>query len=115
MKTILRTLAVLAILGWLLAWSAPASACPNCKEAIAAEDTGDPDNPAQAGISDLGRAYSISVLFMLGAFLSVLVGFGSAFYWLHRTAQRAPGHGAAMTGAVAAAERTADREQMATV
>ncbi len=90
MRTIFPTLVFLAALGLSLAWVSSASACPNCKEAIAAEGNDDGDGTPQTGVSDLGRAYSISVLFMLGAFLSVLIGFSSAFYWLYRSAQRVP-------------------------
>jgi len=94
MNTALRTFVVLAALGLLSTWVSSASACPNCKEAIAAEGNDDSDGAPQAGVSDLGKAYSISVLFMLGTFLSVLIGFSSAFYWIYRSAHRTPATGA---------------------
>jgi hypothetical protein len=56
-----------------LAAASSASACPACKEAVG--DT-------QA------RAYGYSIFFMLGTMLSVLGGFGGAFYVMCRREAR---------------------------
>jgi hypothetical protein len=59
-----------------------ASACPGCKEAVAATD--DENGTPANDFSEEGAAYSYSVLFMLGMMATLLGVFGTAFYRLTR-------------------------------
>jgi hypothetical protein len=89
MTTTCRALLVLTLFSLPLLWAGSASACPNCKEAVAAGDSDDLSGTSEGSVGTLGAAYSISVLFMLGSFLSVLTGFSTAFYLLARSAAKA--------------------------
>lgn len=62
-----RIVGALFALTLLLGFAAPASACPNCKEAVAAQ-------PEEAGA--IGNGYNYSVLFMMAMPFSLL-GLGS--------------------------------------
>jgi hypothetical protein len=61
------------------------SACPGCKEAVAAAD--DENGTPAKDYSREGAAISYSVLFMLAVPAMLLAGFGTAFYRLSRKAQ----------------------------
>ena len=63
-----------------------ASACPGCKEAVAASE--DENGTPEQSFSSIGAAYSYSVLFMLGMLFTMLLGFGGAFYRLYRKQAR---------------------------
>jgi len=83
----------LAVRGFVLAlvlvavgvMAARVSACPGCKEAVAAAD--DENGTPAKDYSREGAAISYSVLFMLAVPAMLLAGFGTAFYRLSRKAQ----------------------------
>src|SRR5262245_21009241 len=76
-RTCLLVAAVVAC--WLLAAEA-ASACPSCKEALAAD----------AGGGDLISGFFWSILFMLSMPFLILASFGAYFYYLLRRARATP-------------------------
>jgi hypothetical protein len=71
-RSIRRLVPVLA----LLACSSPVSACPNCKEAVAAQ-------PSE--MQNMARGYNYSVLLMLGMPFTLL---GTGAYAVARAAKR---------------------------
>ena len=73
----LRSWRILPIFAVALLFSASsASACPNCKEAVAAQDTSTPEGKAAASGSLMGGGYNYSVLFMM-AMPFALLGTGA--------------------------------------
>ncbi len=68
-KPLLSALALFLLLG-----ASQASACPNCKEAVAAQDSGQGGQPP----SSMGNGYNYSVLFMM-AMPFALLGTGAFF------------------------------------
>ena len=61
-----------------------AAACPGCRDALASQ--GNPNGSPWDGFQgDTGKAFSYSVLFMLGTFLTMLFGFGGVFWWKFRS------------------------------
>jgi hypothetical protein len=94
-----RRLVLLAIALLTLAGTAPAHACPMCKDTVA-----DPGNTADASPTasgditsagaatttpQLGDAFSYSVLFMLAVPYTLLAATGTTAYVLYRRAHRA--------------------------
>lgn len=80
-----------------VALSLPVNAygCPGCKEALNPEEPNNSPSESEKGLdsgiaalSAEGRAYSLSVLFMLGVPALLLVGFGGGFYLLCRRNHR---------------------------
>jgi len=80
-----RAILVPLLLASFLLVAPTASACPGCKEAVAAAD--DENGTPEQSISRAGAAYSYSVLFMLGMLFTMLLGFGGAFYRIYRKAR----------------------------
>lgn len=71
LKLITRLLPLFAAVMFLLLAASVAMACPNCKEALAAND------PAQSGVM---KGYFYSILFMLAVPFTTLGGFGLYMY-----------------------------------
>ena len=91
MQTTMRILGLLSIAIALLALVQTASACPNCKEAVAAQDTDDLSGNSEGPVGAVGAAYSYSVIFMLLMPILLLTGYGAAFYRLaHATPKTGP-------------------------
>lgn len=84
MNTTARILGLLAIATALLAFVPTASACPNCKEAVAAQDTDDLSGNSEGPVGSVGAAYSYSVIFMLCMPILLLTAYGTAFYRMAR-------------------------------
>jgi hypothetical protein len=84
----IRIVLTLTILCGLL-WPEYASACPGCKEAVAAEgESGLGDEAASTeGWINPAYAYSYSVLFLLGMPVLILAGFATACYRACRKSQ----------------------------
>ena len=81
------SVAVLAVL-LIVCCESIASACPNCRDALAQND------PAGAGVA---RGYALSIMFMLSMPYLIFVGLGTYFYLLVRQARkRALAHAVAL-------------------
>ena len=78
-KSLARTglFAAMVVACWLIAAEA-ASACPSCKEALAADSSG----------GDLISGFFWSILFMLSMPFLILTGLGTLMYWSVRNARR---------------------------
>jgi len=91
MKTAVRILGLLAVVIALFAFVPTASACPNCKEAVAAQDSDDLSGNSEGPVGAVGAAYSYSVVFMLLMPILLLTAYGAAFYRLaHATPKTGP-------------------------
>jgi hypothetical protein len=77
---LLRTLVIGTVMTVGLAAAPAARACPNCKDAIAAQDGGDLEGTPEENFSNVGAAYSYSVMFMLTMPGLVLGGLSLACY-----------------------------------
>ena len=77
----LRRILSVAALALLLAvsYQSIATACPNCKDALAQND------PTSAG---LARGYALSIMFMLSMPFLLTAGLGTYFYLLVRQARK---------------------------
>lgn len=75
-----RGLAFAAAIFAALSLPNSASACPKCKEAVAAQSNG----------QGLQRGFQYSILFMLAAPFGILTGLGGYFWWEVRRARRLP-------------------------
>lgn len=64
---------------FVLVVTSTASACPNCKDALADND------PSYSGAV---QGYFWSILLMLSTPILILAGLGSYFYWLVRQAKK---------------------------
>lgn len=100
---LLRTVLIGAVVTFGLATAPAARACPNCKDAIAAQDGDDLEGTPEENFSNAGAAYSYSVLFMLAVPGLVLGGFSLACYRvIHATRPAAPPEAAGGDGLVLA-------------
>jgi hypothetical protein len=91
MKITLRVVVWLAACAILVASVPAVSACPNCKEAVAAGDTDDLSGNSEGPVGAVGAAYSYSVIFMLCMPILLLTAYGAAFYRMaHATSKTGP-------------------------
>ena len=77
--TLRRILSIAALALLVVCCESIASACPNCKDALAQND------PAGAGVA---RGYALSIMFMLSMPYLIFVGLGTYFYLLVRQARK---------------------------
>lgn len=93
----IRTLLILAFAFTAAAnFAAPANACPMCRQALEADDTGKEEDDAAALVP---QAYMFSILFMLAMPATLFTAFAIYFYRLSKRS----GEMALVTGAVATA------------
>ncbi len=83
-RILLSTVIALTALGFSAA-TPVAEACPLCK--YANEEGGETGSMEAAARNARPKAYMYSILFMLGMPVTLLSGFGIAFYRMHRQQQ----------------------------
>ncbi len=81
LANLLRTLLIATAIGFgVLATSPDAQACPNCKDSMSKDSE----------MARLGKAYSASVLLMLGVMGCLVAGFGGAAYFVIKRSNDMP-------------------------